>query len=197
LVKQASPDADDRRRRFEAEALPLMSALQRTALRLTRDAQQAGDLVQDTWLRAYRAYDQFAAGTNCRAWLFTILYSVFNTGYRRAQREVEALRMEAMEAAYERWLDDSGVPSAVQMPDEPIDAMDVRVEHALDELPEAFRTAVMLVDVGELSYEEAAAVMNCAVGTVRSRLFRARKCLFAALLPYAREACFVDAGRSA
>ena len=177
----------DRRVRFEATALPLMPALHRTALRLTRDPQLAADLVQDTCLRAYRAFDQFAPGTNCRAWLFTILYSVFNTGYRKAQRELTGMQMAAFEVEYENWLGglDALPPAAAQ--DAAVDPMDPQVERALDALPEAFRSAVMLVDVGELSYEEAASVMGCAVGTVRSRLSRARKVLFAALLTYARE----------
>jgi RNA polymerase sigma-70 factor, ECF subfamily len=188
LVAHASArDRADRRARFEAEALPLLPALHRTALRLTRDAQLAADLVQDTCLRAYRAFEQFTAGTNIRAWLFSIMYSVFNTGYRKARRESTGMQMAALEAEYERWLGGADEPPATQSPDAAADAMDPRVERALDELPEAFRNAVMLVDVGELSYEEAATVMNCAVGTVRSRLSRARKCLFGALLTYARE----------
>lgn len=177
----------DRRVRFEATALPLMPALHRTALRLTRDPQLAADLVQDTCLRAYRAFDQFVPGTNCRAWLFSILYSVFNTGYRKAQRELTGMQMAAFEVDYENWLGGlAGVPEA-PVHDAAVDPMDPQVQHALDALPEAFRSAVMLVDIGQLSYEEAATVMGCAVGTVRSRLSRARKVLFAALLTYARE----------
>jgi len=177
----------ERRVRFEATALPLMPALHKTALRLTRDPQLAADLVQDTCLRAYRAFDQFTPGTNCRAWLFTILYSVFNTGYRKAQRELTGMQMAAFEVDYENWLGGSDALPAAPVHDTAVDAMDPQVERALDALPEAFRSAVMLVDIGELSYEEAATVMGCAVGTVRSRLSRARKVLFAALLTYARE----------
>jgi RNA polymerase sigma-70 factor (ECF subfamily) len=187
LAYAAARGAADRRMRFEAMALPLMPVLHRAALRLTRDPQLAADLVQDTCLRAYRAFDQFTPGTNCRAWLFSILYSVFNTGYRKAQRELTGMQMAAFEVEYENWLGGSdGLPAAAEH-DAAIDPMDPQVERALDALPEAFRSAVMLVDIGELSYEEAAAVMGCAVGTVRSRLSRARKVLFAALLTYARE----------
>ena len=177
----------DRRARFEATALPLMPALHGAALRLARDPQLAADLVQDTCLRAYRAFDQFTPGTNCRAWLFTILYSVFNTGYRKAQRELTDMQMTAFETDYENWLGGSGALPAAPAQDAAVDPMDPQVQRALDALPEAFRSAVMLVDIGELSYEEAATVMGCAVGTVRSRLSRARKVLFAALLTYARE----------
>lgn len=177
----------DRRARFEATALPLMPALHKAALRLTRDPQLAADLVQDTCLRAYRAFDQFAPGTNCRAWLFSILYSVFNTGYRKAQRELTGMQMAAFEADYENWLGGRDALPVAPVQDAEIDPVDPQVERALNALPEAFRSAVMLVDIGELSYEEAATVMGCAVGTVRSRLSRARKVLFAALLTYARE----------
>jgi len=184
----------DRRVRFEATALPLMPALHKTALRLTRDPQLAADLVQDTCLRAYRAFDQFTPGTNCRAWLFTILYSVFNTGYRRTQRELTGMQMAAFEVDYENWLGGSDAMPVAPVQDAAVDAMDPRVQRALDALPEAFRSAVTLVDIGELSYEEAATVMGCAVGTVRSRLSRARKVLFAALLSYARETGYARLG---
>jgi len=184
----------DWRVRFETTALPLMPALHRAALRLTRDPQLAADLVQDTCLRAYRAFDQFTPGTNCHAWLFTILYSVFNTGYRKAQRELTLTQMAAFDVDYETWLGGSDAVPAAPVQDAAVDPMDPQVQRALDALPEAFRDAIMLVDVGELSYEEAAAAMRCAVGTVRSRLFRARRVLFAALLTYARESGYARLG---
>ncbi len=175
----------DRRRRFEAEAVPFMQPLYRTALHLTRSAADAGDLVQETYLRAYRAFDQFAPGTNCKAWLFTVMHSIFNTAYRKAQRERDGMHSLALEAQMEqqaaRWRAEpeqtSDLPS--------LDWADADVARALGELPEEFRSVVLLVDVGELSYEEAAAALLCPVGTVRSRLFRARRLLFAALQTYA------------
>jgi RNA polymerase sigma-70 factor (ECF subfamily) len=181
-----SHDAD-RRRRFEAEAVPFMQALYRTALHLTRDAADAGDLVQETYLRAYRAFDQFVPGTNCKAWLFTVMRSTFNTAYRKAQRELDGMQRMALEAQVEqqaaRWQTEPERTASVPG----LDWADAEVARALHALPEEFRSAVLLVDVGELSYEEAAAALQCPVGTVRSRLFRARKLLFAALQGYARE----------
>jgi RNA polymerase sigma-70 factor, ECF subfamily len=174
--------------RFETVALPLMPALHRAALHMTRDSHTASDLVQDTYLRAYRAFDQFRPGTNCRAWLFSIMYSVFNSTYRKEQRSLTGAQLMALEADYDQWLEEAGEGAAD--PDVPTDSppmLDPQVEQALESLPEAFRHVVMLVDVGELSYVEAAATIGCAVGTVRSRLFRARKYLFAALLTYARQ----------
>ncbi|MGH8441562.1 MAG: sigma-70 family RNA polymerase sigma factor [Nevskiaceae bacterium] len=183
--------ASDRRRRFEAEAVGFMQPLYGAALRLTRSPDAAGDLVQETYLRAYRAFHQFTPGTNCKAWLFTIMHSIFNTAYRKARREQEGMHALALEAQmdrqYQQWL---AAPdeSASRGPAGPaFDWADAQVEHALGLLPEEFRSAVLLVDIGELSYEAAATALECPVGTVRSRLFRGRKLLFAALQSYARE----------
>lgn len=172
--------------RFEAAALPLMATLHRAALQMTRDRHEASDLVQDTYLRAYRAFEQFRPGTNCRAWLFSIMYSVFNSAYRKGQRALAGSELIALQTGYDDWLD-AGEDAAELDARAAAQELDPHVEQALDRLPEAFRHVVMLVDVGELSYEEAAQVIGCAVGTVRSRLFRARKYLFAALLTYAQE----------
>ncbi|MGZ5096382.1 MAG: sigma-70 family RNA polymerase sigma factor [Burkholderiales bacterium] len=183
----SAPVGVTQRVRFEAVALPLMATLHRAALHMTRDRHAASDLVQDTYLRAYRAFDQFRPGTNCRAWLFSIMYSVFNSAYRKAQRTLTGSQMIALQADYDHWLE-SG--EDIPEPEAPLEAspeLDQQVKDALDSLPEAFRHVVMLVDVGEISYEEAAAVVGCPVGTVRSRLFRAHKYLFAALSTYARE----------
>jgi RNA polymerase sigma-70 factor (ECF subfamily) len=179
----ATVPSDALRAAFEALARREAAALYRTARRLARPPNQAADLVQETLLRAYRTFASFQEGTNGRAWLFTILYSVaINAGRRAgAHREigvddVEAdgapagpVRVDAEEVALLRRIDAS--------PD---------VERALDGLPEAFRTAVWLVDVEELTYEEAAAVIECPVGTLRSRLFRGRRALFETLRGYAR-----------
>jgi RNA polymerase sigma-70 factor (ECF subfamily) len=174
--------AGDRRARFEAAAIPWMRALYGTAVRLTQDTDSASDLVQETYLRAFRGFDSFVPGTNCKAWLFKILYSVFVNRFRKSQREPAGMSIEELEKSDPRFLaapypapagGGGGFAAA-------------EVEQALRDLPEAFRSAVLLVDVEELSYEEAAAVLECPVGTLRSRLFRARKLLFAALSGYAR-----------
>lgn len=179
--------ATDRRRRFEAEAVAFMQPLYRTALHLTRNPDDAGDLVQETYLRAYLAFDQFTSGTNCKAWLFTIMHSIFNTAYRKARREQDGMQTLALEAEYERSMAGPEEAGGQEPIGPSLDWADAEVERALKHLPEDFRSAVLLVDVGELSYEEAAAALQCPVGTVRSRLFRARKLLFGALQAYARE----------
>ncbi len=187
--------ATSRRRRFENEAVPFMQPLYRTAVHLTRSADEARDLVQETYLRAYRAFDQFTAGTNCKAWLFTIMHSIFNTAYRKARREekgVQALALEAERDLESAGSDGAGAQDFVNAPAEWVDA---EVERALKQLPEDFRSVVLLVDIGELSYDEAATALQCPVGTVRSRLFRARKLLYAALQDYAGEKGYAAVAR--
>lgn len=178
-------DRADRRARFEDTALPWMRALYGTALRLTRGSEDASDLVQETYLRAFRSFDSFVPGTNCKAWLFKILYSVFINRFRKAQREPAGVSIDELEKRYDLWVKGGGdQPPA---PPDPGTFAASEVEAALRQLPEAFRSAVLLVDVEELTYEEAAAALDCPVGTLRSRLFRARKLLFAALQGYARQ----------
>lgn len=163
-----------------------MQPLYRTALYLTHSADDANDLVQETYLRAYRAFDQFTPGTNCKAWLFTIMHSIFNTAYRKSRREQDGMQSIALDAQVEeslRWPSQPEDGASLSS----LDWADAPVARALRELPEEFRSAALLVDVGELSYEEAADALQCPVGTVRSRLFRARKLLFVALQSYARE----------
>lgn len=180
----------DRRARFEDTALPLLQRVHYAALHLSRRPEEARDLVQETFLRAYRTFDGFTPGTNPKAWLLTILYSVFANRYRKAQREPRAVPLEEVErfegllagADAERG---SGGWEGGPAPAGP------EVERALAGLPEPYRDAVLLVDVQELTYEEAAATLGCPVGTVRSRLFRARKLLFVALYDYARQAGYL------
>src|SRR5687768_11794736 len=174
----------EKRIRFEATALPFMGALYATALRLSRRPEDASDLVQETYLRAYRTFDNFAAGTNCKAWLLTILYSVFVNRYRKAQREPRSVSIDELEKGYHAWLTADGAANSPLAFDGRV--TDGQVEDALRQLPESFRSAVILVDIEELSYEEAAAALGCPVGTLRSRLFRARKLLSSALRGYAR-----------
>ena len=179
--------------RFEAAALPWMSALHHKALTLTRRPAEAADLVQETFLRAYRTFENFEAGTNCRAWLFTILYSIFVNKYRKAQREPDLISMDELEEAHHReladpaWDDEFAALAGVEL-----DWQGPEISAALGKLPEEFRSAVLLVDVEEFTYEEAAAVLNCPVGTLRSRLFRARRVLFVELRDYARKMGFIE-----
>lgn len=181
---------------FEAVALPFMDALYNKGLHLTRSPQDASDLVQETYLRAYRTFANFKAGTNCKAWLFTILYSIFVNQYRTEQRAPDTVSMDELEAVFHQTLADDGWESEFNaLTSSGSGWQGPEVHQALGKLPEDFRAAVLLVDVEELNYEEAAGVLNCPVGTLRSRLFRARKLLFLELRDYAQKMGFLKGAR--
>ena len=135
---------------------------------MTRNAHDAEDLVQETFLRAYRGFDRYEAGTNIRAWLFTILHRVRTDAFRRAGRSPQTVEM----------VDDG---PAVPAPQEALASGAEDIERALLALPEVFRVAVVLRDVEELSYDEIAGVLDIPIGTVMSRIHRGRALLRAAL----------------
>ena len=177
--------------------MPCMNALYGKALHLTRSPEDAGDLMQETFLRAYRTFANFVEGTNAKAWLFTILYSIFINRYHKARREPDTVSMDELEESYRRALADPHWDEEfAALADAEVDWQGPEVRLALGKLPEEFRTAVLLVDVEELSYEEAAAVLNCPVGTLRSRLFRARRVLFVELREYARKTGYIGGTRA-
>lgn len=181
-------DPDAKRAQFEATALPFLKTLYNAALRLNGgSAADADDLVQETYLRAYRTFENFLLGTNCKAWLFTILYSVFLNQRKKEQRAAFSLPTDELDQLYHEAAAATGdlvTDTAPPMPDE---RWGPEVDRALRSLPEPLRAAVLLVDIEQLSYEEAATALGWPIGTLRSRLFRARKQLFVALQPYARE----------
>ena len=172
-----SETRDRRRSRFEAETLPWMRALYGFAVRLARDPDDARDLVQESYLRAFRTFDNFVPGTNARAWLFRILFSVFANDRRKKgrQRVVALAELEPHfdRVAMEAWRNGRGAARVVENV--------AALEEALACLPEEFRAVVLLIDVEGLTYGEAAEALQCPVGTVRSRLSRARRGLFAVL----------------
>jgi RNA polymerase sigma-70 factor (ECF subfamily) len=167
------------RRDFEAQALVHLDALYRTALRLTQSRPEAEDLVQDACLRAFRYFDQFERGTNCRAWLFTILRNIFLNRIRGRGREVVDDDSKLTAATASVTAPSSDDPEA----EFSRRALLADVEGALSALPLVFREAVILVDLEGFSYKEAAQVLECPVGTVMSRLWRSRRLLRRALQP--------------
>ena len=178
--------------KFEAAALPFMDALYKQALHLTRHPEDAGDMVQETYLRAYRTFSSFKEGTNCKAWLFTILYSVFVNKYRKEQSQPDTISIDELEEKFHRTLADRDWETDfAALTRSELDWKGPEVNQALAELPEDFRSAVLLVDVEGFTYEEAAAALDCPVGTLRSRLFRARRMLFLQLHDYARKMGFI------
>jgi RNA polymerase sigma-70 factor (ECF subfamily) len=179
----------DKNRHFEAEALRWLPDVTRFALSLTRDEADADDLVQETFLRAYSSWDSFVPGTECRGWLFVICRNAFRRGRVREARYVDAddAELEALAAAA---LHASAAQSGYGNLFTTVDLSDA-VGRALEQLPEPFREAVTLVDLNDQSYDEAARVLGVPVGTVRSRLFRARRLMQESLIDHARDAGIV------
>src|SRR5919109_2039281 len=175
-------------RPFDAEALPHLDALYRVALRLTGDVTMAEDLVQDTMLKAYRCWRQYRPGTNAKGWLLTILRNTFINDYRRRKLEPVAMDLEAVEP--------HALYRAVEQAD-PEGAffsriVDDKVLEAIDALPEEFREVLVLSDVEGMRYAEIAETLQIPVGTVKSRLFRARRQLQAELYAHAVEMGYIQ-----
>jgi RNA polymerase sigma-70 factor (ECF subfamily) len=177
--------------RFEAEALPFIDDVYRFALSLTRDAADADDVVQETFLRAYRSWHTFQPGSDARRWLFTITRNVFLRARERERRHVdlEDGDVEALNtfAAHGQMVRDGS--------DQILSRIDLgpALRRALDELDEPFKSAVLLVDLEDQSYEAASQILGVPIGTVRSRLFRGRRILQEKLITYARDAGFTTA----
>lgn len=172
---------------FEQEALSYLDALYRTGLRMTRSEADAEDLVQETYIRAFRHRDQFTPGTNLKAWLFRILTNTFINSYRRKASQPETTELDAVEETTLRRHMASPASSAGEPERELLDnIVDTEVKQALDELPERFRTVVLL-DVEGFSYKEIAGMLDIPLGTVMSRLHRGRRSLQRRLYDLARE----------
>lgn len=190
--KPRGQEAAELRERFESEALPLAEGMYGAALRLTRNPADAEDLLQETFLKAFRAFGQFASGTNLRAWLYRILTNTYISKYRHARREPVTVSADGTEdfSLYDQ-LADTGAGSSPEQ--ELLDKLlDEEVKGALDGLPDQFRVAVLLADVEGFSYKEIADITGVSIGTVMSRLHRGRKALQRALWEYARERGLVD-----
>jgi RNA polymerase sigma-70 factor (ECF subfamily) len=174
---------------FEAEALRHLDALYRTALRMTRSEADAEDLVQETYIRAFRFRDQFTLGTNMKAWLFRILTNTFINTYRRKSAQPEVTDLEGVDefSLYRRMANDRAASSSPDPEAELLNSVvDTEVTDALEALPEKFRTTVLL-DVEGFSYKEIAEMLSIPIGTVMSRLHRGRKFLQKRLYDLARE----------
>lgn len=175
-----------KRREFENAALEHLDALYGVALKLTRDEQNAQDLVQDTYVRALRFYDKFEWGTNMRAWLLRILTNMFINRYRQAQKERQLADNVLHGATQEALLSSQAICQLRDPESRVMDGM-LRDElvRAFDELPDEFRMTVILADVYGFSYREIAEIIDRPIGTVMSRLHRARKALQGRLLEQA------------
>ena len=175
---------------FEAEAFPHKDILYNFALRTTGNADDAKDLLQETFMKAFRFWDKYEKGTNIRAWLFRIMKNSYINRYRKVTREPGMVDYDDVENFYDSVRDNSTDSNDLQkrlysnmLSDE--------VTSALQSLPEDFRTVLILCDIEQLTYEEISDFLNCPIGTVRSRLHRGRKMLEEKLRDYALELGFI------
>jgi RNA polymerase sigma-70 factor (ECF subfamily) len=180
---------------FVDQAMPFMDSLYTAALRMTRNAADAEDLVQETYLKAYRAFDRFEEGTNLKAWLYRILTNTFINSYRARKRRPDEQDLDDVEDFYlYRRL--GGLEAAAigrSAEDDVLDWLtDAEVKAALESLPEQFRMAVLLADVEGFSYKEIAEILEIPIGTVMSRLHRGRRGLQKRLYDFAVERGLLD-----
>jgi RNA polymerase sigma-70 factor (ECF subfamily) len=174
--------------RFEADAMQYAGQLYSAALRMTRNPADAEDVVQETFLKAYRAYDTFQEGTNLKAWLYRILTNTYINRYRKQQRRPSEVELGELQDLYlfRRLGDPSGATESAE--DTALDQfVDTDIKAALESLPEHFRMPVLLADVEEFSYKEIAEILEIPIGTVMSRLHRGRKALQKKLWSLAEE----------
>jgi len=170
---------------FEREAMPHMNLLHNYAYKMTGNELDADDLVQDTYLRAYRFFHKFEKGTNCKAWLFRIMKNLFINNYRKNQKQPNKVDYDEIENFFETIKSDKLDSNDLQ---EKVFAnlLDDELTEALNSMQDDFKTVVILCDIEGLSYEEIADFVKCPIGTVRSRLHRGRKMLQQKLLSYAK-----------
>jgi len=195
LAQQREHTAEDRER-FEAMVSEHLDGLFGASLRLTRNRTRAEDLLQETFLRAWRSFHTFRPGTNVRAWLYRILMNAYIDGYRKSEREPEVVDQEDVDEFYlYSKVHESEDYRRAGNPEEVLlsNLMDADVKGALQSLPETFRNVVILADIEGFSYKEIAEILGIPIGTVMSRLHRGRRQLQVKLWEYARRAHYVGA----
>lgn len=196
--QRAGVPPEERESFFEGEVMQHLDALYRTALRMTRNPQDAEDLVQETMLRAYRFLDRFEPGTNLRAWLFKILTNTYINRYRKASSEprVDSLD-DSEELSLYRYLDNEAASRGGSVEAQVLDRFaENDIKTAIEALPSQYRITVLLADVEGFSYNDIAEITNVKKGTVMSRLFRGRRLLQKALVDQARSAGFAGGKQS-
>ncbi len=182
---------------FERDAMPLAPQLYGAAVRLTRNPADAEDLVQETFLKAYRAYATFEEGTNLKAWLYRILTNTFINNYRRDTRRPQETDLGELEDLYlfRRLARETSPTSSGSAEDQLLEGLiEEDIKQAIESLPENFRMVVLLADLEGFSYKEIADILDIPIGTVMSRLHRGRKALQVALWDFATKRGLVGEG---
>jgi RNA polymerase sigma-70 factor (ECF subfamily) len=182
---------------FERDALPLAPQLYGAAVRMTRNPANAEDLVQETFLKAYRAYGTFEEGTNLKAWLYRILTNTFINNYRRDTRRPQETDLGELEDLYlfRRLARETSATSSTSAEDQLLEGLvEEDIKQAIESLPENFRMVVLLADLEGFSYKEIADILDIPIGTVMSRLHRGRKALQVALWDFATKRGLVGEG---
>ena len=180
---------------FDSKTMPYVDSLYNTAYRMTGNSQDAEDLVQETFFKAYKYYDKFQEGTNLKAWLFKILKNTFINNYRKKKLEPRSVEFSEIEESFEKIVRHD--PDDVPLDPETqylASVMDEGVKKAIEALPHDYRMVVLLADLEDFSYKEIAEILDCPVGTVMSRLYRGRKLLEKALMRYAKSHGYIRGG---
>jgi RNA polymerase sigma-70 factor (ECF subfamily) len=184
-----------KRREFEETALVHLDLLYNSALQMTRNPEDAEDLIQETFVRAFRFFDKFEKGTNCKAWLFKIMRNNFINRYRKKAKEPVKVDYEEVEATIADDIKDDILAEGSVLDTEKIfeNLVEDDVKEAMDSLPEEFKMAIILSDIEGFSYQEIADILDCPIGTVRSRISRGRKVLQKRLYDFAKKKGIVKA----
>lgn len=177
---------NNRHRQFEKEMMPYMDMLYSYAYYLSGNREQANDILQDTYLKAFRFYDKFERGTNAKAWLYRIMKNTYINEYRRTHRLPEIVEYDEQISSYQMTGGSSPASNDLRAMLE-TQTFDDDIAGAIAALPEKFKSVIVLRDIEELPYEEIAEALEIPIGTVRSRLHRARAILFDRLQEYARD----------
>jgi RNA polymerase sigma-70 factor (ECF subfamily) len=184
-----------KRREFEETALVHLDLLYNSALQMTRNPEDAEDLIQETFVRAFRFFDKFEKGTNCKAWLFKIMRNNFINRYRKKAKEPMKVDFEEVEATIADDIRDDILTEGSILDTGKIfqNLVEDDVKEAMDSIPEEFRMAIVLSDIEGFSYQEIADILDCPIGTVRSRISRGRKILQKRLYDFAKKKGIVKA----